>query len=53
MPLAPENQFQKKYQNELFSTLIEKGVFYVIKKNFLSIPLSVRMIGFSLFIFVL
>lgn len=53
MPLAPENQFQKKYQNELFSTLIEKWIFYVIKKNFLSIPLSIRMIGFSLFIFVL
>ncbi len=53
MPLIPEDNFQKTYQNEIFSTLIEKGVFYVIKKKFLSIPVSVRMIGFSLFVFVL
>ncbi len=53
MPLAPENQFQKTYKNELFATLVEKWVFYVVKKNFLSIPLSIRMVGFSLFVFVL
>ncbi len=53
MPLIPENQFQKKYTNEIFATLREKWVFYVIKKNFLSIPLSIRMVGFSLFIFIL
>ncbi len=53
MSIIPENQFNEKYQNDLFNTLVEKGLFYIIKKKILSIPLSIRMVGSSLFIFVL
>lgn len=60
MPIIPENQVSLKksevtvnQKNDLVDVLRQKGIFYVIKKNFLAIPISIRMVGFSLFIFVL
>ena len=57
MSIMPTISFKKesqhKYHNEIFSILMEKGVFYVVKKKFFLIPLSIRMVGFSLFIFIL
>lgn len=51
--IPPEGKSQHRYQNEIFSTLMEEGLFQVIKKKFFLLPLSIRMVGFSLFIFIL
>jgi len=49
----PEGQFTYDYKNELADTLKQKWLFSLVKKKFFSIPITIRMIGFSLFIFIL
>jgi hypothetical protein len=45
---AEESQDKNSSKDELKS-----GLFYTIKKDFFSIPISIRIISFSTFLFVL
>jgi len=43
----------KKYKENLTDTLDQKWLFHIVKKNFFSIPISVRIISLSSFLFIL
>lgn len=53
MPIMPEVQPENNYVIEPIVITKQNWVFSVIKKEFFSIPFSIRMVSFSLFLFLL
>lgn len=51
--IMPEGQSSYNYKRELTDTLGQKWIISLVKKNFLSIPVTIRTVGFSLFVFIL
>ncbi len=47
-----EIQINENYKKDIASIFQEKGIFSVIKKDFFSVPLSIRMVSLSVFLFI-
>lgn len=47
-----EIQVNENYKKDIANLFQEKGLFSVIKKDFFSVPLSIRMVSLSVFLFI-